>query len=459
MSSAQSPVRYPDLNSPRIMTRRAIVLVLLGILIPGTPQLLAGSRRLGRFAVGSTFVLWFFVALGALLYFVNRATLITIATNFVALWIAQAAIIFYGGLWIVLTIDTLRLVRLVRVAPGARLFVAVVAVASLVVIGGTGAYGVMAAGTTRSTVDAVFSGGQIAPAINGRYNILLLGGDAGPDRQGLRPDSISVVSVEADTGKATIIGVPRNLENVPFIAGSPMAAEYPNGYGANGCQVDVCLINSIYTEAELVSPQLYPNAVANGSRPGIEAMRDAVEGVLGITLQYYVLIDMQGFSDLIDALGGVTIDSLGRYPIADSESLDADGNPPPGTPYIEPGVQHMDGTTALWYARIRAGSSDFDRMQRQRQVQEAMLQQFDPANVLTKFQAVAQAGTQVVSTDIPQPMLGFFVDLAGKSRSLPVAEVELVPPLVDPGNADFADIHSIVSDALATSTPSPTPAN
>lgn len=459
MNSAPSAVRYPDLSSSHMMTRRAIVLVVLGILIPGTPQLLAGSRRFGRFAVGSTFVLWALVAVGTMLYFLSRATVITIATNFVVLWLAQAAIIFYGALWIVLTIDTLRLVRLVRVSSGVRVVVAGLAIASLVVIGGTGAYGVMAAGTTRTTVNAVFSGGQVAPPINGRYNILLLGGDAGPDRLGLRPDSISVVSVEADTGQATIIGVPRNLEDVPFVAGSPMAAQYPNGYGADGCKVDVCLINSIYTEVEQVTPQLYPNAVAHGSRPGIEAMRDAVEGVLGITLQYYVLIDMQGFSDLIDALGGVTVDSLGRYPIADSESLDADGNPPPGTPYIEPGVQHMDGTTALWYSRIRAGSSDFDRMERQRQVQEAMLQQLDPGNVLTKFQAVAQAGTQVVSTDIPQPMLGFFVDLAGKSRSIPVNEVELVPPLVDPANADFSDIRSIVSDALSSPTPTPTPTN
>ncbi|HQG69119.1 MAG TPA: LCP family protein [Rhodoglobus sp.] len=439
------------------MTRRAWVLVVLNILIPGSAQLLAGSRRLGRFGVGSTFVLWGLIAIGALVYFLGRTAFITIATNSFALWVLQGVIIFYVVLWVVLTLDTLRLVRFVNVEGNARIFVAVLSVAALVVVAGTGAYAVMIAGTTRSTVGEVFAGTTIEPPVDGRYNILLLGGDAGPDRDGLRPDSISVVSVEASTGKATIIGVPRNMEDVPFVEGSPLAAEYPDGYGLNGCQVDVCLINSIYTEVELYSPDLYPDAVANGSQPGIEAMRDAVEGTLGITIQYYALIDMQGFADLIDALGGVTIDVAHRLPITDE--VDENGQPYTDVPWIEPGVQLMGGGTALAYARIRAGTTDYERMGRQRQVQEAILQQFDPANVLTKFQAVAQAGAQVVSTDIPQSMLGYFVELAGKSRELPVDTLDLVPDNgVDPEYPDFDYIRQLVAEALAPTveeTPAP----
>ena len=453
---SSSTVRYPDESSEETMARRAWILVLLGILIPGSPQLLAGNKRFGRFAVRSTFVLWAIVAVAIVMNIVARATLVTIATNSVVLVVVQVGIVFYGVLWAILAIDTMRLVRLVRVAPVARALVAILAVASLVIIGGAGAYGFTIAGATRKTVDTVFSGGEIAAPINGRYNIMLLGGDAGPDRQGLRPDSISVVSIEAATGKATIIGIPRDLENVPFVSGSPMLSLYPDGYGTNGCQVDVCLINSIYTEVTLDSGKLYPTAQAKGSQPGIEAMRDAVEGVTGLTVQYYALIDMQGFSDLIDALGGVTIDSVARLPIADE--VDANGDAPPGTAFIEAGVQHMDGFTALWYARIRAGSSDYERMARQHQVQEAILQQFDATNVLTKFESVATAGAQVVSTDIPQQMLGYFVDLAAKSRSIPVDKLELVPPLIDPANADYAYAHQLVATQLALSTVSPTPA-
>ena len=457
MTNASSPVRYPNTRSPEVMTRRAWVLVVLNILIPGSAQLLAGSRRLGRFGVGSTFVLWGLIAIGALVYFLGRTAFITIATNSFALWVLQGVIIFYVVLWVVLTLDTLRLVRFVNVEGNARIFVAVLSVAALVVVAGTGAYAVMIAGTTRSTVGEVFAGTTIEPPVDGRYNILLLGGDAGPDRDGLRPDSISVVSVEASTGKATIIGVPRNMEDVPFVEGSPLAAEYPDGYGLNGCQVDVCLINSIYTEVELYSPDLYPDAVANGSQPGIEAMRDAVEGTLGITIQYYALIDMQGFADLIDALGGVTIDVAHRLPITDE--VDENGQPYTDVPWIELGVQLMGGGTALAYARIRAGTTDYERMGRQRQVQEAILQQFDPANVLTKFQAVAQAGAQVVSTDIPQSMLGYFVELAGKSRELPVDTLDLVPDNgVDPEYPDFDYIRQLVAEALAPTveeTPAP----
>jgi LCP family protein required for cell wall assembly len=454
--SAVSPVRYPDLNSSPTMTRRAWMLVVLGILIPGSPQLIAGSRRLGRFAVSSTFVIWALAVIALLLFSFNRILFITIATNAFFLYLVQAAIIFYGVLWIVLGFDTLRLVRLVKVGHGARAFVAAFVALSLVFIGGAGAYGLMITGTTRSAVTQVFGGGStIAAPVNGRYNILLLGGDAGPDRSGMRPDSISVVSVEAATGKATIIGIPRNLENVPFVAGSPMAAQYPDGYGAHGCQVDVCLINSIYTEVQQATPRPYPNAVANGSQPGIEAMRDAVEGVTGLTLQYYVLIDMQGFSDLIDALGGVTIDSVARLPITDQ--VDSNGQPYTDVPWIETGVQKMDGYTALWYARLRAGSNDYERMARQRQVQEAILQQFSPAILLSKFQAVASAGTQVVSTDIPQSMLGYFVDLAGKSRVLPVDKLEIVPPLIDVTSPDIPYIHQVIAEALGGPTASPTP--
>jgi len=452
--TSTSPVRFPDLRDPSVMTRRAWVLVVLNLLIPGSAQLMAGNRKLGRFGTRATFALWALVVIGAVVYFLARPVFITIATNYFVLWIAQAVILFYVVLWVVLTLDTLRLIRIVRVGPRARAAVAGVTIVALVGLAGTAAYGVMVAGVTRTTVGDVFAGQTVVPPVDGRYNFMLLGGDAGVDRDGLRPDSISVVSVEADTGKATIIGIPRNMEYVPFVEGSPMQAEYPEGYGWNGCEVDVCLVNSIYTEVELYHPEYYPDAVANGSQPGIEGMRDAVEGILGIQIQYYVLIDMQGFAELIDSLGGVTITVSERMPITDE--VDEDGQPyDPNVQWIEPGVQLMDGYTALSYARIRVNSNDYIRMDRQRQVQEAIIQQFEPANILSKFQAVAQAGAQVVSTDIPQAVLGQFVELASKSRTQEIAKVELVPPDVDPEDPDFAYVRELVAAALVITTPDP----
>jgi LCP family protein required for cell wall assembly len=210
----------------------------------------------------------------------------------------------------------------------------------------------------------------------------------------------------------------------------------------------VCQLNSIYTEVELYKPKLYPDATKQNSEPGIEAMRDALEGVTGLKIQYYVLIDMEGFSQLVDALGGVTIDVKEKLPIGG----DAQGNGVTG--WIQPGKQHMSGYTAQWYARSRESTSDYDRMARQRVLEDAILKQFTPVNVATKFQDIAKAGSQVVKTDVPQSMLGYFGDLGMKTRALPVHNLELVPPTVDPARPNYTKIHSMVKNAIA---PPPTP--
>ena len=451
MSLAESPIRYPDTRSRPLMTRRGWWLVVLNLLIPGSAQVLAGDRRLGRFGLGATLTLWALLLAALVAWFVSPAVIYTLASNSVALWAIAIGLVFYGGLWVVLTLDTLRLVRLVKTAPSARAAIAGIATVAMVLVSGTAAYGAYVATTASGFLSSVFIAGPSEPPIDGRYNFLLLGGDAGPDREGLRPDSIRVVSVDASTGQAVTIGMPRDLANVPFDESSPLRQTYPNGYGTDGyCDVDVCQLNSIYTEVEVKSPDLYPDAVEQGSEPGIEAMRDAAEGITGLTIQYYLLIDMAGFQQLIDALGGVTIDVPQDIPIHADETFTTVAE------WIPAGEQHMDGYHALWYARSRHGTSDYDRMARQLQLQEAVLSQFNPANVLSKFQDVAAAGSQVVKTDIPQSMLGYFVDLAGKTKQLPIVDVALVPDNgVDPLDPDYEVIHQMVQQALIPPTTEP----
>ena len=428
------------------MTRRAWWLVVLNFLLPGSAQLLAGQRKLGKVGVAATFVMWGAILLSLLLLWLWPVALYTVAASPIVLFAVQWILVGYVLLWIVLTLDTLRLVRLVKAFPRSRVAVAVVAVVGLVASGGVVGYGSSIVGAARSAISAVFDGGDIEPPVDGRYNILLLGGDAGPDRMGLRPDSISVASIDANTGATVIIGIPRNMEQIPFVDGSPMYELFPNGYDCG----DDCLISYLYTEAEQ-NPSLYPDAEKLGSNPGIEAMRDAAEGVTGLTMQYYVLIDMQGFADLIDALGGITVDVAEDTPLGSAE--------PGAEPFdvVKAGEQHMGGFTALWYSRTRYESTDYARMARQRDVQEAILRQFNPANVLSKFEAVARTGSQVVATDIPSTMLGFFVDLAGKSRKLPVTRLDLVPSQFDPAFPDYDLISQAIADALAASSPTPSP--
>lgn len=423
------------------MTKRAWWLVTLNIFIPGSAQILAGNRRLGRFGVGTTFLLWALAILTIVVYLIAHSVIYSVVTNPIALTVVQVLLVGYAILWIVLTLDTLRLAKLIGALPAARPFIALLGVVALVVTAGTASYGAATAGAARGAVTSIFAGSTMAPPVDGRYNVLLLGGDAGPDRTGLRPDSTSVASVDAATGKTTIIGIPRNLEQVPFAADSPLYTAFPHGYDCG----DLCLIDYLYTYAE-EHPNLYPNAAVDGSSPGIEAMKDAAEGVLGIKIQYFALIDMQGFADLIDALGGITIDVPERTPWGG-----VTGSKPQG--YFEVGKQKMNGQQALWYARSRYNSNDFQRMGRQRQVQQSMLTQFQPSIVLTKFQDIAKAGAQVVKTDIPSAALGGFVELADKARKLPVTQLELVPPTIEPGNPDYDKIHELVKSSIAPPEP------
>ena len=86
-----------------------------------------------------------------------------------------------------------------------------------------------------------------------RVNTLLIGSDAGKDRWGTRTDSMMVVSTNTKTGDTLLIGIPRNLERVPFPESNPLHALYPNGYDCG----DQCLMNGIWTLAE-GRPDLFP---------------------------------------------------------------------------------------------------------------------------------------------------------------------------------------------------------
>jgi LCP family protein required for cell wall assembly len=268
-----------------------------------------------------------------------------------------------------------------------------------------------------------------------------------------------VVSINADTGAVTIFGIPRDLPNAPFAPG-PMQDLYPDGHA--GHDDPTCGwgsgINQLRTEVEVCrdGDALYPDARAAGSEPGVEATKDAAEGVLGITIPYYAFIDMNGFAALIDAQGGVDITVEQRLPKGGGPWYEGQPAEEWASGWIEAGPQHMDGDTAQWYARSRYTTNDWDRMKRQRQLQQAILAQFTPANVLARFQDVAAAGTHLVQTDIPQSMLGYFVELAAQTKELPVTTLELAPEGgIDEYDPDFAYINELVPQALHPPTPTP----
>ena len=233
-----------------------------------------------------------------------------------------------------------------------------------------------------------------------------MGGDAGKDRTGLRPDSMTVASVDAETGRTVLISLPRNLEDVPFPESSPLHKKFPNGYS---CPDHSCMLNAVYTYA-MGHKDLYPGV----RNPGAQATKEAVEGATGLKINYWALIDLKGFEALVDAVGGITIDVNRDIPIG--------GGHAKMYGYVKKGKnQHLDGRSALWFARSRSDSSDYDRMARQKCVMSAMLQQLDPVTVLTNFNQIAAAGKEIVATDIPTSRVDTMMDLAMKAKAKPIA--------------------------------------
>ena len=127
------PLRNPDTADPAFMGRRGWWFVVMNVLVPGAAQVLSGrSRKLGRFGLAATLLCWFLVTLAVVSAVFWRSALITVASNWFVLTALQVVFIAYAVLWVVLTLDTLRLVRLVKVPPISRVTIPVVA---LLVVG------------------------------------------------------------------------------------------------------------------------------------------------------------------------------------------------------------------------------------------------------------------------------------------------------------------------------------
>ncbi|WP_026174706.1 LCP family protein [Acaricomes phytoseiuli] len=445
------PLRYPQSASAPMRSKRAIVLLLLTVFIPGSAQAIAGNRRLGRLALRVTFTVWLLIIAAILLAIFRRDLLISLFTNPVSSLLLIVALVLLAVGWVVMFVNTLRIIRPVMLAPGMRIFVSGALVVLMVICSGSLGYAAWLLNSGRNALGNIFASGPDLQPVDGRYNFLVMGGDAGEDREGRRPDSIIVVSVDAQSGQATTISIPRNFQNAPFPASSPMNQIYPEGYNCG----DNCIINSLYTEVTQNYQNLYPGE----KDPGAQAMMDATSGILGLTVQGYVLIDMAGFSQLIDALGGVKINAGGWVPISGA-ALDNYGTHLPPEGWIAPGVQTLDGYQALWYARSREYTTDYARSQRQQCIQQAILKQMDPATVLSKFQAIADTGSRVVESDIPVQQLASFIDLALKAKNSPLQRLTLGPPDFDrdfPTYPDFSvlqqRVQAVLNAAPQTSSP------
>lgn len=200
------------------------------------------------------------------------------------------------------------------------------------------------------------------PIPDGVMNVLLLGNDKRPEDAGLRTDTIILVSINTKEGTVNMISLPRDL--LVYVPGWKMSR-----------------INTIYAHGESVG---WPGG-------GFGLFQETLLYNFGIYVGHYAMVDLSGFQDIVDVLGGVevTVDcAMQGYVLKEPRLRQEDfatyeeyvdyTDPESGNweLYTLPvGVHELDGYMALWYARWRHGLDDFDRSYRQQQVLRAIIEQ------------------------------------------------------------------------------------
>jgi LCP family protein required for cell wall assembly len=415
----------------RVRLRRAVTLIALTLFLPGSAQLVAGNKRIGRIALRVWGGLWAISLLILLIGALSHSFVFHLAASGTFTFLLRAVLWGAAIGWTLLFFDAWRLGSPLDLASRPRL--AVVGLNGVLCFSVAGAllFASHLVTVERDFIKAMFGDGEASEATHGRYNVLMLGGDSGVGRWGLRPDSLTVASIDADTGRTVLFGLPRNMTNFGFPDGSVLDKEFPRGFDCEGCYLNG-LATWGYDHEDLFR---------RAADPGVEATIEGVEGITGLTINYYAMVNLEGFRNLVDAVGGLTLNVRDRIPVG--------GLGDDVTGYIEPGVRKLNGRETLWFARSREAADDYSRMARQKCVMNAMLQQLSPQTVILKFEKIAAASSALIKTDLPASELARFAELAMKSRSQKVSTVSFVPPLINTGDPNIRKIKKMVQEAIA----------
>jgi LCP family protein required for cell wall assembly len=279
---------------------------------------------------------------------------------------------------------------------------------------------------------------------NGRLDVILVGGDAGPGRFSLRTDTMVILSIEISTGRAALFGVPRNLINVPLPDG-------PAQHFECGCFPD--LLNSIFTYA-IAHPEIFPG---DDEERGYRAVQEAIAELTGLQIDGQVVVTLGGFVRLVDALGGLemtTKDSVydTRYP----DPLSTHDV----TLWIPRGFHHFDGWHALAYARSRHQDNDYNRMNRQQEVLQALRRQLDPCVLIPRIPELLDIAKDSLWTNIPIERMPDLLEIGARVRPGSIASYQFWPPSIHE-HLDAASVNRVrlmVVTAFFGAPPSATPA-
>ena len=268
--------------------------------------------------------------------------------------------------------------------------------------------------TTEPTAEP--SLGTAAPAVSippwdgkERLNILLIGADK--QGGGHRTDTLITVSIDPVTKKVAMFSLPRDTVDTPVPPGAARSL-----WGREYRQK----INSFYTN-NVRRSDIWPG---KESVRGYNALKAMMSELYGLDVKYFVEVDFDGFKQVVDAVGGVTVNVQTPvvddfYPIGVNRNTRL---------YIPSGIQHMNGSQALRYARSRNSSSDFDRGARQQRILLSMREQADPAILLPRLPELIDALKASVKTDIPLDQIPKLLGLATEIDTRDIRSYVWTPP-------------------------------
>ncbi|MDR1430771.1 MAG: LCP family protein [Propionibacteriaceae bacterium] len=453
---------------------QAVGWTILGTVIPGLGLIRAGRKVTGILAL--VLFCGVGVTLGVFIGF-NRMALVRYATNPTVLMSAAAVLLALALVWVLVIVGSHLSLRPAKTSIGQRVGGAALVGVLAMLVAAPMAVGANVAYTSSNLVSSVFKEEKsdnvpvIAPEVIEvdpwqdipRLNVLILGGDSGTGRSektGMRADTVIVASIDTHTGATTLFSLPRQTARIPFPKDSPLRKYYPNGFydGKDGTNA-FFMLNAMYNEIPRKVPK---DILGKTSNLGADVMKVGVGEALGLDISYYVVVNMDGFKEFINALGGVTLNVSTPIPIGGKKGP---GYDVPPKEWIHPGPdQHFGGRLALWYARGRYGLDDYSRMERQRCVVNAVVKQADPVNVLSRFQAIADVSKKTLQTDVPQDMLPALVDLATRVQGTKLRSIVFINGQdgFKTGNPDWAKVRSRVKKTLketdaSNTTPTPDP--
>lgn len=237
---------------------------------------------------------------------------------------------------------------------------------------------------------------------NDTVNFLLIGSDKRPGSS-YRTDTLVVVILWPKQGQVSMISIPRDLwVYIPSV----------------GMQ----RINTAYQSGEIYG--------YNGGGPGL--LKDTIAYNLGIRIDHTAMVEFGGFRKVVDTLGGVDVPVA--CPYTDWRLIDPSYDPLNENNWslytVEPGINHMDGDFALWYARSRLRSSDFDRGRRQQEVLRALFVQILKTDTLTRIPQLYNDFSSTVITDLGLADLLKLALYAPKLTNANIRSYYIRPPYV-----------------------------